>query len=867
MDPERWQQLERLYHAALERVPGERVAYLRDACGGDDSLRREIEELLDYQAGAQTFIETPALQIMAWEEARAQESAHHFRLAAGIHLGPYEVLKPLGAGGMGEIYSARDTRLGRMVALKILSAQMTAQVGFRRLRREARAISSLNHPNICTLHDIGRDNDIDYLVMEYVEGQTLAARLQEGPLPLRDLLKIAIEIAGALDYAHRQGIIHRDLKPGNIMLTERGAKLVDFGLARLQQQADESSVGIALGEGASLTVTGLILGTPQYMAPEQISRGEVDARTDIFAFGAVMFEMAHKRKAFAGETATEVVAAIRKGAAPAVSRRESARAPALDRVIRRCLKSAPAERWQSAADVLRQLQGVERRKRSEKWLVWAGVIAMCLLAGMFILARVRPPAPRPAALYPFVGKTGDATVGHRERTTLVPGQELSARFTTITNSADLLFFFSNTPLVTSGAPIITASLFNGNTLLGTYTQTVSTLLQINFESLTSQFASPSAVGPLPTRVDFTSINKGTIDGRLVVTVVGGSISLSLAGIVLCDAVSEDPLRHRIGSDLREISSPAIVKPPAPSAVIAEYSIPTPQSFASAITAGPDGALWFVECFSDKIGRITTAGVLSEYRISGASSRPIGISAGPDGALWFTESTGRNIGRISTAGLITEYPAPSFNGTTEITRAPDGALWFTDYARYQIGRITTAGAVTQYQVPTSDSLPYGITPGPDGALWFAEHRANKIGRITVAGIFSEYPVPAANAYPNAITAGPDGALWFTEGSGVNEFGRSNFIGRVTTAGVFSMYPLGIAKGPFGIITGPDGALWFTQWQSGEIGRISPSGLVTEYPVPAGSSSHPEHITTGPDGALWFVESAANKIGRLAIRPGP
>ncbi len=416
MKPERWRKIEHLYHAALGRDPAQREAYLLDACHNDPDLRREIEELLAYQERADSFIETPAVNIAARREAAILATEARLRLAAGVRLGPYEILQPLGAGGMGEVYHARDTRLGREVAVKVLAARMIEQSGLR-LQREARAISSLNHPNICTLYDIGRDKDVDYLVMEYVEGPTLAARLRDGPLALADVLRVGIQIAEALDYAHRRGIVHRDLKPGNIMLTARGAKLVDFGLAHWREQMDETSGGAPPDSATHLTATGTMLGTPQYMAPEQVARGEVDARTDIFALGAVLFEMAHGRKAFPGDTTTEVIETIRKGAMPVVGPRESGVPAALDRLIRRCLKSTPAERWQSAGEVLRELQRIERRKRPGRRLVWASVAAACLVlaaVAVFVVKGRRAALPlAPRILYSFTGKDGDGATPDR----------------------------------------------------------------------------------------------------------------------------------------------------------------------------------------------------------------------------------------------------------------------------------------------------------------------------------------------------------------------------------------------------------------------------------------------------------------------
>ncbi len=213
-------------------------------------------------------------------------------LSTGTRLGPYEILAPIGAGGMGEVYRARDTRLDRPVAIKVLPSHLAEHAALRRrFEREARTISSLSHPNICTLHDIGHEDGVHYLVMEYLEGETLATRLEKGPLPLDELLRIAIEVTGGLGKAHRHGVIHRDLKPGNIMLTKTGAKLLDFGLAKSAAPA-AAALSQAATASQPITAEGTIVGTFQYMAPEQLEGQEADARTDIFALGAVLYEMA-----------------------------------------------------------------------------------------------------------------------------------------------------------------------------------------------------------------------------------------------------------------------------------------------------------------------------------------------------------------------------------------------------------------------------------------------------------------------------------------------------------------------------------------------------------------------------------------------
>src|SRR6266852_5215939 len=279
----------------------------------------------------------------------------------GKRLGPYEILSAIGAGGMGEVYRARDTRLDRIVAIKVLPAHLADRSDLReRFEREARTIASLNHPHICVLHDIGRQDGIDFLVMEYLEGETLGQRLLKGPLPLEQVLQYAIEIGDALDKAHRKGVTHRDLKPGNIMLTKAGTKLLDFGLAKLKQEVAPANVPLSELPTANdpLTAEGSIVGTMQYMAPEQLEAKEVDARTDIFAFGVVVYEMAAGKKAFGGKSQASVIGAILKDDPPPISSFQSMTPPALDRVVKRCLAKEPDERCQSAKDLTDELKWI-----------------------------------------------------------------------------------------------------------------------------------------------------------------------------------------------------------------------------------------------------------------------------------------------------------------------------------------------------------------------------------------------------------------------------------------------------------------------------------------------------------------------------
>ncbi|HEY3123122.1 MAG TPA: protein kinase, partial [Thermoanaerobaculia bacterium] len=335
-------------------------------------------------------------------------------LPSGSRLGPYEILAPLGAGGMGEVYKARDTRLERTVAIKVLPQHLSSAPEVRqRFEREAKTISQLSHPHICALHDVGREGDVDYLVMEYLEGETLTERLGRGALPLEQTLRFGTEIADALDKAHRQGIVHRDLKPGNVMLTKSGVKLLDFGLAKAIAPVTSGSGLTALPTMAgapNLTQEGTILGTFQYMAPEQLEGREADGRTDIFALGAVLYEMATGRKAFSGTSQASLISSIMKEEPAPIVQLLPMTPPGLDRVVKICLAKDPEDRWQSAHDIASELKWIEqvgsgagipapvvaRRKSRERaaWVLFA--IAALLAAGLaaaYLRKAARPVLP------------------------------------------------------------------------------------------------------------------------------------------------------------------------------------------------------------------------------------------------------------------------------------------------------------------------------------------------------------------------------------------------------------------------------------------------------------------------------------------
>jgi Tol biopolymer transport system component/tRNA A-37 threonylcarbamoyl transferase component Bud32 len=332
-------------------------------------------------------------------------------LTSGTRLGPYEIQSPLGVGGMGEVYRALDTRLQRIIAVKILPSHLSENPEAKeRFDREARTISSLNHPNICTLHDVGHQNGVDFLVMEYLEGETLASRLDKGALAPDQVLKYAIEICQGLEMAHRIGVVHRDLKPGNIMLTQTGVKLMDFGLAKSSSSRTSaaSSLSLTLSSPAAnspLTEKGMIVGTFQYMSPEQVQGKEVDERSDIFSLGAVLYEMVTGKRAFEGKSQLSVAASILENEPPPIRSVKPMTSPVLDHAIVCCLAKNPEDRWQAARDLALELKwtaesGAQsgiftpagQRKAGRQWLAWsvAALLGVTVVLTTFLFRGKRP---------------------------------------------------------------------------------------------------------------------------------------------------------------------------------------------------------------------------------------------------------------------------------------------------------------------------------------------------------------------------------------------------------------------------------------------------------------------------------------------
>jgi eukaryotic-like serine/threonine-protein kinase len=404
MEPERRRQVELVYHAARECEPAKRDSFLQQACAGDEILRSEVESLLGYEGRAEGFLDASAREVagQALTSGRA-------RSMIGSTLGRYQILSLLGAGGMGEVYRARDTRLDREVALKILPPDLTTDATMvARFEREAKAIAALSHPNILAIHDFGIENGVSYAVMELLEGENLRSRLARSALSWQQAVEIAIALADGLSAAHAKSITHRDLKPGNIMLTKSGVKILDFGLAKVDSTA---CVASETKETLTLTREGAVIGTVQYMAPEQLQGKQTDSRSDIFAFGVVVYEMITGRKAFEGAHPASVAAAILHTDPQPPATLQPRMPMALDRVIRKCLAKDPEDRWQTARDLKDELQwigegmlqsepaGPGSNKKHFPWMLSAVVAVLVLaLAGLAIYV-VRKPVQMPSTRF------------------------------------------------------------------------------------------------------------------------------------------------------------------------------------------------------------------------------------------------------------------------------------------------------------------------------------------------------------------------------------------------------------------------------------------------------------------------------------
>src|SRR5262247_2776148 len=367
MDKQRWQQIETLYYAALERAPDARATYLADACADDSGLLREVEELLRYDGTADTFMHDNALAVAAQALDLNELSQTAPQLFPGQGIGAYKILALLGRGGMGVVYRARDERLRREVAIKVLPASFAHDADrLRRFEQEAHATSALNHPNILTIYDIGAHEGAPFIVAELLEGEELRTQLESGALPARRALEYALQITQGLAAAHEKGIVHRDLKPENLFVPKDGrVKVLDFGLAKLRPP--QPGVGDTDATTQKrLTHPGALMGTVGYMSPEQVRGQETDHRSDIFAFGLILYEMLSGRRAFGGESAIEVMNAILKEDPPNLGETNAKTSPALEKIVRRCLEKKPERRFQTASDLGFALEALTTHSNSRQ---------------------------------------------------------------------------------------------------------------------------------------------------------------------------------------------------------------------------------------------------------------------------------------------------------------------------------------------------------------------------------------------------------------------------------------------------------------------------------------------------------------------
>jgi eukaryotic-like serine/threonine-protein kinase len=706
MRPDRWRQVEQLYHSALEREEPARHVFLHDVCRDDEELRREVQSLLDQPDSGM--------------------------LNHPLQLGPYQIVGLLGAGGMGTVYQARDTRLNRIVAIKVSDARFS-----NRFEREARAVAALNHPHICTLYDVGPN----YLVMEYVEGEPL-----EGPMPVTQALRLAIQMADALQVAHAKGIIHRDLKPGNVLVTRSGVKILDFGLAKIEEPSpgDEESTRTHQPR----TEQGTIVGTTAYMSPEQAQAKPVDARSDVFSFGAVLYEMLTGKRAFRGDTKLSILSAILKEEPEPVSSIRKGIPPELGRIIARCLRKDPERRFQHMDDVRVALEEVKEESDSGQLLgqpaapgprrrwVWALGIAGVVLLGTGLWFMREPASPVP-----------QQTLVH---VTTYPGSEMYPSFSP--DGKQVAFYWDGEK---SANPGIYVKLLGENDAL----------------RLTTGRDAYPAWAPDGNRIAFVRGEPNR--GIYTVSALGGT-ERKLSSLAPTDQISWSPDGKWLALSLLNEKDRGILLLPAEGGEPRRISNPKAPAFDRAPAFSPDGErLGYAGCTHRFFCEVYVQALGSGYSLRGGP-RPVtrkpdvitGLTWSRDGGsliyagphdtpsffsyLWRVEADGRQAPqRLELAGPLAYSPSvsPTANRLVFFRLLYNNEIW-----RYRPGH-------GMEPLIASSLGNYGPQFSPDGSrIAFESARSGEASEIWVAQADGSKPVQMTNLlgrYQSAPSWSPDG----------------------------------------------------------------------------------------------------------------
>lgn len=860
MTPARWRDVTRVYAAVVGRDPAARGEALAAACGNDEELRREVEALLAEDAGA-TILDRRLSETAA---------AVGLRDLTGRLLGPYRLEAPIGAGGMGQVYRATDTRLQRTVAIKILPVELSGDPQFRaRFDREAKAIAALNDPRICALYDVGSDAGLDFIVLEHLEGETLAARLERGPLPLAQALQTAIEIAEALAAAHRHGIVHRDLKPGNVMLTKGGVKLLDFGLAKTQPAAAFPQLSMMPTTPPNLTAQGTILGTFQFMAPEQLEGREADARTDIFAFGATAYEMFTGTGAFEGKSQASIIAAIMNAEPAPMTSVQPLTPPALDRIVRTCLAKAPHDRWQSARDLKRELQWIrETEPRSSpvqtstiRRLSWiavaaAGASALALVA----LLWIQPWRSRPAAM-PRVSRLA------------IP-----------TQAADALWTGSPAPsvaLTPDGSRVIYIAR-NGTVLLARALDSLDSVSLTTGTNIRNPVVSPD--GRWVAFWDSGLLKRVSIDGGSSIAIgprqYGGTRgAVWMADNTLVFATNDDSIGLARVTATGGDAQPEVLTVPDKKNGEADHVYPSALPDGSGIlftitarTGGLDSAVIALYDLRTKtIKKLVTGGSDGQYVASG---HILYAAAGTLRAVPF------DLGRHETRGApvpVVDGVRMSGTGSADYALAADGTLVYVPGSPQASGPPRTLvwvdrnGREEPLNVPVRSYAEPRISP--DGTriavdcadqqndIWIIDTRRSSFDRMTSEASVEQSPIWTKDGTSVIFTSdrGPVSGyfnVWSQRFDGVD------VPRRLTTNSKVQQFPVALL---------PDGTELLVRETSPDGGRslmmVALDGTGREAPVIQRGSLRTQNGEVSPDGRWLAFDSDSSGRSEIYVRPYP